>query len=164
MHYIKKHIPKTNRITKRRHLVKECPGDIYYLGFQKLPDFEEEREVWVCMETGKLLFKKPKLREEPSASKKKSPVVKKPTVAEKPSPQKITKPKSEKPSITKGSDIPISEVKGIGAKAQEQLKAIKIETIAELLAKDSDEIAKLLGRKSDTQIKKWQENARLLIS
>jgi len=59
---------------------------------------------------------------------------------------------------------PVIEVKGIGAKTLDQLTKINIVTAEELIARDPHEIAELLGRKSDTQIRKWQENARILLA
>ncbi len=45
----------------------------------------------------------------------------------------------------------------------DKLAAAGVNTIGDLISKHSQEIATLIGRKSDVQIKKWQENAREML-
>ena len=174
--WVKKNIPKSKRISKPLHENPEY-GDIYDIGSHFLPDKPDQRvNLWVCMETGTVLKSAPKLKK---AIKSKS----KPKVEAKPKPKAITKkPKVKKEVIPKPEPKPepvpepvakvapkkpsattltsVSEVKGIGKAAVEKLSAVKINTIGDLISKHSQEIATLIGRKSDTQVKKWQDNAR----
>ncbi|MFX0171928.1 MAG: hypothetical protein ACFE9L_08410 [Candidatus Hodarchaeota archaeon] len=93
-------------------------------------------------------------------------------VIEKPKPESVPKvepePKPEvlptvpaAPAATKSTSI--TEVKGIGKAAFEKLSAANITTIGDLLSKHSQEIASLIDRKSDAQIKKWQETAKAML-
>lgn len=175
--YIKKHYSNSQRISKNRHTYTNCSGDIYSLGKIKIPEEDKPKDVWVCMDSGELLFNAPPIKKGAVISKPKPKPVKKvspkPKAVPKPKPKPITpkpveKPKVETPKVEKSvpeikySGKSISEVKGIGAKAQEQLVAVNIKTVDELLAKDANEIAQLLGRKSTTMIEKWLVNAKEL--
>lgn len=175
--WVKKNISKTNRVSKVNHK-ESCPGAIYDLGERYLPDNPDKlQRVWVCLETGTILQKapsviaipKPKPRKikpvEPKVVKKKPKPVKKapeptpePELAPEPKPKVVEKPS---PKFTK--DTSISEVKGIGKAAYDKLSAAGITTFNDLLSKHSQEIATLIGRKSDAQIKTWQDNALAML-
>ncbi len=181
-HWVKKRIPKTNRIAKALHKEAACPGAIYDIGFHYLPDDPSERQhLWICMETGKLLKKAPvlKVKVKPKPKKvKPKPVVKKPP----PKVKKKVVPVVEKPPKPLPEPVPelvkpiapvtpavntltsVSEVKGIGKAAYEKLSAANIKTIGDLISKHSQEIATMIGRKSDKQIKTWQENAQKMLT
>ena len=57
--WIKKQIPKSNRISKALHKENLCPGDIYYIGKHFYENSKEMIDLWVCMETGTILTKPP---------------------------------------------------------------------------------------------------------
>lgn len=175
--WVKKNISKKNRVSKVNHK-ESCPGAIYDLGERYLPNNPDKlQHLWVCLETGTILKKapsviaipKPKPRKikpvEPKIPKKKpKPVKKAPEPTPEPEPAPEPEPKVvEKltPKFTK--DTPVNEVKGIGKAAFEKLSAARINTINDLLSKHSQEIATLIGRKSDAQIKKWQDNALAML-
>ena len=174
--WVKKKIPKSKRITKTLHK-EPCSGAIYDIGLHYLPDDPSKpRQLWVCMTTGELLKKEPvlivKLKPKVKKAKPKPIVTKLPAkvkmkakpVVEKPSP--IPEPVAEpvKPTTpTVNTLTPVSEVKGIGKAVYEKLSDANIKTIGDLISKHSQEIATLIGRKSDTQIKKWQENAKNML-
>lgn len=176
--WVKKNIPKSKRISKPLHKNTEY-GDIYDIGMRFLPDNPDQRvNLWVCMETGTVLKSAPKLKKPikskakpkvevklkpkvvPKKSKVKKTVIPKPGPKPEPEPvpepvAKITAKKSSATTMTS-----VSEVKGIGKAAVEKLAAANIYTIGDLISKHSQEIATLIGRKSDIQVKKWQDNAR----
>ena len=179
-HWVKKNIPKTKRVAKIMHN-ESCPGAIYDIGFHYLPsDPSKQHHLWLCIETGKLFAKAPSLKSQPKSKPKKvkpKPVAKPPTkvreeskpVVEKPpeaKPEPVAKP--VKPAIpatpTVNTLTSVSEVKGIGKAAYDKLVAANIKTIGDLLSKHSQEIASLIGRKSDKQIKNWQENAQKMLT
>ncbi|MHA2248086.1 MAG: hypothetical protein ACXADY_24270 [Candidatus Hodarchaeales archaeon] len=171
--WIKKNIPKSKRITKTLHK-EPCSGDIYDIGIHYLPDdTSKPKQLWVCMTTGELLKKEPVLIIKPKPKVKKTkpkPMMAKPPtkvekkvkpVVEKPSPIPEPVTESIEPAPTTINTLtPVSEVKGIGKAAYEKLSAANVKTIGDLISKHSQDIATLIGRKSDTQIKKWQENAK----
>jgi hypothetical protein len=77
----------------------------------------------------------------------------------------LHKPKGKKPAekaepAKDAAKIKVNEIKGIGKATAEQLTMVGIKTAADLLNLDSKAIADKIGRKSDTQIKKWQDNAK----
>jgi predicted RecB family nuclease len=79
-----------------------------------------------------------------------------------PKPELIPEPKKPtEPSVTESTSV--NQVKGIGEAAFDKLSSAGIKTIGDLLKKHSQEIATMIGRKSDSQIKKWQENARAML-
>lgn len=178
--WIKKNIPKTKRISKSLHENSEL-GDIYDIGVHFIPDNPTEPiHLWICIETGTILRSSPRLKAIPTPKAKK--VISEPKVLPKPSkvektvqiqPKPEPEPKFEPTETPKPKIIPkkpsattitsISEVKGIGNAAYEKLTAANINTIGDLISKHSQEIATLIGRKSDAQIKKWQENAREML-
>jgi len=172
--WIKKNIPKTKRISKPRHKNPEL-GDIYDIGMRYLPDNPTDRiNLWVCMQTGTILKSAPKLKDVPKSKVKPSkPKVK--VVPKAPKAKKIVKPKPKpEPEVaTEVKKIPkkssfttitsVSEVKGIGKAVFDKLAAAGVNTIGDLISKHSQEVATLIGRKSDVQIKKWQENAREML-
>lgn len=176
--WVKKNIPKSKRISKPLHENPEY-GDIYDIGSHFLPDKPDQRiNLWVCMETGTVLKSAPKLKKlikprpkpkveakpkskvVPKKSKVKKTVIPKPEP--KPEPEPVPEPVAiitpKKSSATTMNSV--TEVKGIGKAAAEKLSAANIITIGDLISKHSQEIATLIGRKSDTQVKKWQDNAR----
>lgn len=173
-HWVKKNIPKTNRVAKTLHN-ESCPGAIYDIGFHYLPsDPSKQHHLWLCIETGKLFDKVPSLKSQPKTKPKKEkpkpprevkekikPIVEKPP---EPIPEPVlTKPvKPTKPTINTLTSI--SEVKGIGKAAYDKLVTANIKTIGDLLSKHSQEIATMIGRKSDKQIKTWQENAQKMLT
>lgn len=172
--WIKKNIPKTKRISKPRHKNPEL-GDIYDIGMRYLPDNPTDRiNLWVCMQTGTILKSAPKLKDVPK-SKVKPPKPKVKVVPKAPKAKKIVKPKPKpEPEVaTEVKKIPkkssfttitsVSEVKGIGKAVFDKLAAAGVNTIGDLISKHSQEVATLIGRKSDVQIKKWQENAREML-
>ena len=176
--WLKKHIPKKYRVSKVNHK-ESCPGSIYDIGERFLPSANKMQHLWVCMETGQILTKSPSV----IAIAKPKPRKQKPVVAKKPKKvvtpvKKVVKPKIEvKPepapvpevkAVTKSTpkftkETSVSEVKGIGKAAFDKLGAAGIKTIDELLGKHSQEIATLIGRKSDAQIKTWQDNALAML-
>jgi predicted flap endonuclease-1-like 5' DNA nuclease len=177
--WLKKKIPKINRTSKALHK-ESCPGAIYDIGFHYIPDEpEKQQHLWVCMETGQIFKKTPKLVPYAKPKPKKvepKPVVKEkkevPPVIKKPKPvpkvEPIPEPEPEvlptepvAPAATKSTSV--EEVKGIGKAAFEKLSESNITTIGDLLSRHSQEIATLIGRKSDAQIKKWQENAKSML-
>lgn len=179
-HWVKKHIPKTQRVAKELHN-ESCPGAIYDIGFHYLPDDPSKKhQLWLCIETGKLFEKAPSLKTQPKIKPKKvkpkpvaepsikvkekiKPVVKKP-------PELIPKPAVEpvKPTVPAAPTIntltSVSEVKGVGKAAYDKLAAANIKTIGDLLSKHSQEIATMIDRKSDKQIKTWQETAQKMLT
>ena len=175
-HWVKKHIPKTKRVAKALHN-ESCPGAIYDIGYHYLPDNpSKQHQLWLCIETGKLFEKAPSLKEQPKAVPKKvkpKPVTKPPKevkekvkkVVEKP-PEPVPEP--VKPTVPTTAVIntltSVSEVKGIGKAAYDKLTAANIKTIGDLLSKHSQEIATLMGRKSDKQVKTWQETAQKMLT
>jgi len=172
--WIKKNIPKTKRISKPRHKNPEL-GDIYDIGMRYLPDNPTDQiNLWVCMKTGTILKSAPKLKDVPKP-KVKTPKPKVKVVPKAPKAEKIVKPKPkpepevaiEVKKIPKKSSFTTitstSEVKGIGKAAFDKLAAAGVNTIGDLISKHSQEVATLIGRKSDVQIKKWQENAREML-
>lgn len=182
--WVKKQIPKSNRISKALHKENSCPGDIYYIGKHYYQNSNEMIDLWVCMETGTILTKPPNYTKIVPPKPKPQPVPTQPKFhivpekkeisksAVKPKPKETkTKPEEEiKPKaqpevkITKVTkDTPVSEVKGIGATVYEKLAVEGIKTIGDLLGKHSQEIAAMIGRKSDAQIKTWQENAKEML-
>ncbi|MFX0015682.1 MAG: hypothetical protein ACFFB2_12170 [Promethearchaeota archaeon] len=181
-HWVKKNVPKTNRIPKTLHK-ESCPGAIYDIGFHYLPDDPSKlQQLWICIETGQLFKKEPLLGKKATPKPKKvetKPIVSKPPVKPKkkaepvieklpelePEPKPIAepaKPPVSKPTINTLTSV--SEVKGIGQAAFDSLTAANIRTIGDLLSKHSQEIATLIGRKSDKQIKTWQETAQKMLT
>ncbi|MHA1975414.1 MAG: hypothetical protein ACW98F_15260 [Candidatus Hodarchaeales archaeon] len=176
--WLKKHIPKKFRVSKVNHK-ESCPGAIYDIGKHFLPSSTKVQHLWICMETGKILTKSPSViaipkpkprKEKPVVAvkpKKKVALVKKaakPKIEAKPepAPKPVVKPVAKPtPQFTKESSV--AEVKGIGKAAFEKLTAAGINTIDDLLGKHSQEIATLIGRKSDAQIKTWQDNALAIL-
>ncbi|UCE14120.1 MAG: hypothetical protein JSV04_02815, partial [Candidatus Heimdallarchaeota archaeon] len=172
---------KSKKIAKTLH-EEACPGAIYDIGLHYLPDNSSvQHHLWVCMETGQILRKEPKLKTLPKPEVKKvapKPVKVKPPVkvkkkvklvVEKPLPEPEVLPAPE--SIPTKSEVPtvntltsVSEVKGIGKAVYEKLADANIKTIGDLLSKHSQEIATSIGRKSDVQIKKWQEAAQKMLT
>ena len=168
--WLKKQIPKSKRFSKANHK-ESCPGTIYDIGERYLPDNPaKSQHLWICMETGAIITKapkvititkprppKPKVKPAPKPKKVVAKVkkVSEPVVEAEPEPK--VEPVVKEPSATKTT--PVSEVKGIGKAAFEKLTNAGINTIDDLLGKHSQEIATLIGRKSDAQIKKWQDNA-----
>ncbi|UCG03179.1 MAG: hypothetical protein JSW11_04155 [Candidatus Heimdallarchaeota archaeon] len=177
-HWVKKYIPKTKRVAKALHK-ESCPGAIYDIGYHYLPDDpSKQQHLWLCIETGKLFQKAPSLKVQPKTKPKKEkpkPVPKPPIKVkgkikpvEKP-PEPIPEPVAEpvKPTVaapTINTLTSVSEVKGIGKAAFDKLVATNIKTIGDLLSKHSQEIATMIGRKSDKQIKTWQENAQKMLT
>lgn len=178
-HWVKKNIPKTNRVAKVLHK-EACPGAIYDIGFHYLPDDpSEQQHLWLCIETGELFKKAPSLKVQHKPKPKKvkpEPVVTKlpvkikmkvEPVVEK-SPEAVSVPEPAKPAVpakpTVNTLTPVSEVKGIGKAAYEKLSEAGIKTIGDLLSKHSQEIAAAIGRKSDKQVKTWQENAQKMLT
>lgn len=177
--WVKKKIPKSKRITKTLHK-EPCSGAIYDIGLHYLPDDPSKpKQLWVCMTTGELLKKEPVLIVKPKPkvekAKPKLIVTKPPTKVKKkakpvveklsPIPEPVAEPVKSTPPVTPTVNTltPVSEVKGIGKAAFEKLSAANIKTIGDLISKHSQDIATLIGRKSDTQIKKWQENAKNML-
>ncbi|UCG90375.1 MAG: hypothetical protein JSU57_01195 [Candidatus Heimdallarchaeota archaeon] len=180
-HWVKKNIPKTNRVAKTLHK-ESCPGAIYDIGFHYLPDGpSKQQHLWICIETGQLFKKEPLLGKKPTVEPKKvkpKPIVTKPPVKVKkkvepiiekppePVPEPIVEP--TKPTVpttpTANTLTSVSEVKGIGKAAYEKLSVVNIKTIGDLLSKHSQEIATMIGRKSDKQVKIWQENAQKMLT
>ena len=177
--WVKKKIPKSKRISKVNHKEK-YPGAIYDLGERYLPDNPDKRQqLWICVETGTIIKKapstvaipkpkprKPKVVPAKKPEKKPTPVKKVPKPKPKPKPEPIPEPEPEviaveAPKFTKETSV--NEVKGIGKAAFEKLSNAGITTIDDLLGKHSQEIATLIGRKSDAQIKKWQDNALVML-
>jgi predicted flap endonuclease-1-like 5' DNA nuclease len=175
--WLKKQIPKSKRYSKANHK-ESCPGTIYDIGERYLPENPaKSQHLWICMETGAIITKTPKVtmvaKPRPpkpkviSAPKPKKvvPKVKKvaePVVEAKPEPKVAPVVETvKKPSATKSTSV--SEIKGIGKAAFEKLTNAGINTIDDLLGKHSQEIATLIGRKSDAQIKKWQDNALAML-
>ena len=181
-HWVKKNLPKKKyRIAKAAHN-ETCSGVIYDIGFHYLPDNPSERKhLWICMETGELIKKAPSRKKipkikakvkkvAPKAKEVKPPIIKAMMAAaaeEKPTPKPTTKPEPVKPvvSVTPSANTltSVSEVKGIGKAVFDKLTAANIKTIGDLISKHSQEIATMIGRKSDTQIKKWQEAAQKML-
>jgi hypothetical protein len=176
--WIKKNISKSKRYSKAMHKEKECPGAIYDIGSHYLPDSPNERKkLWVCLETGRLLKSTPDLIPRPKINfehKKKAPQSPIPVIKKKPKPMVQPKPEPEseiipepevlKPIIPKATkETSVSEIKGIGQAAFDKLSEANIRTIGDLLSRHSQEIATLIGRKSDAQIKKWQETAKEML-
>ena len=179
-HWVKKHIPKTERVAKALHN-ESCPGAIYDIGLHYLPnDPSKQQHLWLCIETGQLFNKAPSLKTQPKSKPKKvklKPVTKppvkekkkvKPVVEKPPEPIPEPPPVPVKPAIPATPSIntltSVSEVKGIGKAAYDKLAAANIKTIGDLLSKHSQEIATMIGRKSDKQIKTWQENAQKMLT
>ncbi|MCK4847987.1 MAG: hypothetical protein KAT16_03070 [Candidatus Heimdallarchaeota archaeon] len=175
--WLKKKIPKSKRTSKANHK-ESCPGAIYDIGEHFLPDNPAKRQhLWICMETGTIITKTPKvitvakpqppkLKVQPAPKPKKVVTkvkkVPEPVVEAEPEPKVAPVVKAVKePSATKTTSV--SEVKGIGKAAFEKLTTAGINTIDDLLGKHSQEIATLIGRKSDAQIKKWQDNALAML-
>ncbi len=175
--WLKKNIPKSQRYSKANHK-ESCPGAIYDIGDRFLPDNPaKSQNLWICMETGAIITKAPKVV---AVAKPRPP---KPKVISVPKPKKVVpkvkkvaepvveaepEPKAEpvvetvkKPSATKTTSV--SEIKGIGKAAFEKLANAGINTIDDLLGKHSQEIATLIGRKSDAQIKTWQDTALAML-
>jgi predicted flap endonuclease-1-like 5' DNA nuclease len=176
--WIKKRYTKRDRISKSHHQETKCPGAIYDIGEHYLPDSSEKRtHLWVCMTTGKLFKKSPKISpSRPKAVITKVKPVKAPPKPKIPKKPKVKPPKKKpevKPPEPKPDPVPaapkfdkttpVSEVKGIGKAAFEKLSSAGITTIQDLLKHHSQEIATMIGRKSDAQIKKWQVNAKEMI-
>jgi hypothetical protein len=175
-HWVKKNIPKTQRVAKILHN-ESCPGAIYDIGYHYLPeDPSKQQHLWLCIETGKLFKTAPSLKKQPKATPKKvkpKPVTKVPKkvelVVEKPL-EPIPEPTIEpvKPIVSTTPAIntltSVSEVKGIGKAAYDKLNAANIKTIGDLLSRHSQEIATLIGRKSDKQVKSWQETAQNMLT
>ncbi|MFX0209347.1 MAG: hypothetical protein ACFFDT_25410 [Candidatus Hodarchaeota archaeon] len=178
-HWVKKNIPKKQRVAKVLHN-ESCPGAIYDIGFHYLPDDpSKQHHLWLCIETGKLFEKAPSLKKQPKPTPKKvisKPVTKPPLkgkikpVIEKPAepvPEPVIEP--VKPAVTTTTPAintltSVSEVKGIGKAAYDKLTTANIKTIGDLLSKHSQEIATMIGRKSDKQIKVWQETAQKMLT
>ncbi|MHA1542141.1 MAG: hypothetical protein ACTSQH_04125 [Candidatus Hodarchaeales archaeon] len=175
--WLKKQIPKSKRYSKANHK-ESCPGTIYDIGERYLPENPaKSQHLWICMETGAIITKTPKVTTvaKPRPPKQKVitapkpkkvvPKVKKvaePVVEAKPEPKVAPVVETvKKPSATKSTSV--SEIKGIGKAAFEKLTNAGINTIDDLLGKHSQEIATLIGRKSDAQIKKWQDNALAML-
>ena len=175
-HWVKKNIPKTKRVAKALHN-ESCPGAIYDIGFHHLPDDpSKQHHLWLCIETGRLFKKAPSLKVQPKTKPKKvkpipttEPPVKvkekrKPIIEKPPEPV----PKPVKPVVPAAPTVntltSVSEVKGIGKSVYDKLAAANINTIGDLLSKHSQEIATMIGRKSDKQIKTWQENAQKMLT
>ncbi len=168
--WLKKQIPKSKRYLKVNHK-ESCPGTIYDIGERYLPDNPaKSQHLWICMETGAIITKapkvititkprppKPKVKPAPKPKKVVAKVKKVPEPVVEAEPEPKVKPVVKEPSATKTTSV--SEVKGIGKAAFEKLTNAGINTIDDLLGKHSQEIATLIGRKSDAQIKKWQDNA-----
>ena len=168
--WLKKQIPKSKRYSKMNHK-ESCPGAIYDIGERFLPDNPAKKQhLWICMETGAIITKapkvititkprppKPKVKPAPKPKKVVAKVKKVPEPVVEAEPEPKVEPVVKEPSATKTTSV--SEVKGIGKAAFEKLANAGINTIDELLGKHSQEIATLIGRKSDAQIKKWQDNA-----
>ncbi|MHA2155117.1 MAG: hypothetical protein ACXABU_07245 [Candidatus Hodarchaeales archaeon] len=176
--WLKKHVPKKDRVSKANH--KEAfPGAIYDLGEQFVPSVNKRQHIWICMETGKIITKAPSVLAipKPKPRKEKSVVITKPTKKVAPI-KKVVKPEVEakpepvpepvvtpatKPTSKFTKETSIQEVKGIGKAAFDKLTVAGINTIDDLLGKHSQEIATLIGRKSDAQIKTWQDNALAML-
>ena len=168
--WLKKQIPKSKRFSKANHK-ESCPGTIYDIGERYLPDNPaKSQHLWICMETGAIIMKapkvitiakprppKPKVKPAPKPKKVVTKVKKVPEPVVEAEPEPKVETVVKEPSATKTTSV--SEVKGIGKAAFEKLSNAGINTIDELLGKHSQEIATLIGRKSDAQIKKWQDNA-----
>ncbi len=168
--WLKKQIPKSKRYSKANHK-ESYPGFIYGIGERFLPDNPaKSQHLWICMETGAILTKapkvitiakprppKPKVKPAPKPKKVVTKVKKVPEPVVEAEPEPKVETVVKEPSATKTTSV--SEVKGIGKAAFEKLANAGIHTIDELLGKHSQEIATLIGRKSDAQIKKWQDNA-----
>ncbi|MFW9904091.1 MAG: hypothetical protein ACFFFH_07160 [Candidatus Thorarchaeota archaeon] len=178
-HWVKKHIPKTQRVAKTLHN-ETCPGAIYDIGYHYLPeDPSKQHHLWLCIESGKLFENAPSLKKQPKTSPRKEkpkPVTKPPVkvkkkvkpVVEKPEPvsEPIVEPtKPAVPAVPSVNTLTsVSEVKGIGKAAYDKLVEANIKTIGDLLSKHSQEIATMIGRKSDKQIKTWQETAQKMLT
>ncbi|MFX0184144.1 MAG: hypothetical protein ACFE95_13760 [Candidatus Hodarchaeota archaeon] len=178
--WLKKKIPKTNRISKAIHK-ESCPGAIYDIGLHFTPEEpEKQQHLWVCIETGQILKKapkmipqakpKPRILEPKPMIKEKIvvPAIKKPISKTKPVPEPELEPEPESiptkpaiPAATKSTSV--EEVKGIGKAVFIKLSDANIKTIGDLLGRHSQEIATLIGRKSDAQIKTWQEKAKSML-
>ncbi len=175
--WLKKHIPKKYRVSKPNHKESSCPGAIYDIGERFLPSANKIQHIWICMETGQILTEAPSVIVIPKPKPRKE----KPVAAAKPKkkviPKKVVKPKIPEPEpvpvpevkpVTKATpkftkETSVSEVKGIGNAAFDKLTTAGINTIDDLLGKHSQEIATLIGRKSDAQIKTWQDNALAML-
>ncbi|MFX1516498.1 MAG: hypothetical protein ACFFC6_09315 [Promethearchaeota archaeon] len=179
-HWVKKNIPKTKRVAKTLHN-ESCPGAIYDIGFHYLPsDPSKQHHLWLCIETGKIFDQAPSLKLRPKSKPKKEkpkPVTKppvkekkkvKPVVEKPPEPIPEPTPAPVKPAMPTTPSIntltSVSEVRGIGKAAFDKLVAVNIKTIGDLLSKHSQEIATMIGRKSDKQVKTWQENAQKMLT
>lgn len=178
-HWVKKNIPKSKRISKVLHK-EECSGAIYDIGHHYLPEEpSKSQQLWVCMSTGELLKKAPNMKTMPKPrikkAKPKPEVTKPPKKVKKkikpidaepiPAPEPLAEPvKPAVPAAPSTNTLtPVSEVKGIGKAVYEKLSAANIKNIGDLISKHSQEIATLIGRKSDAQIKNWQENAKKML-
>lgn len=174
--WVKKNIPKSKRVSKVLHEEEECSGAIYDIGHHYLPEEPSKlQQLWVCMSTGELLKKAPNMKTMPKPKLKKAKpkplVTKPPKIVKKeivpvdaepiPTPEPVRLAVPAAPSIN--TLTPVSEVKGIGKAVYDKLSAANIKTIGDLISKHSQEIATLLGRKSDAQIKNWQENAKKML-
>ncbi|MFX0126372.1 MAG: hypothetical protein ACFFAE_22310 [Candidatus Hodarchaeota archaeon] len=178
-HWVKKHIPKTKRVAKALHN-ESCPGAIYDIGYHYLPDDpSKQQHLWLCIKTGKLFEKAPSLKVQPKPKpikEKPKPVAKppikvkekiKPVVVKLPESVVETVVESTKPIVqasTVNTLTSVSEVKGVGKAVYEKLVAANIRTIGDLLSKHSQEIATMIGRKSDKQIKTWQKTAQEMLT
>ncbi|MFX0052747.1 MAG: hypothetical protein ACFE8U_15825, partial [Candidatus Hermodarchaeota archaeon] len=97
--WLKKKVPKINRTSKALHK-ESCPGAIYDIGFHFIPDEpEKQQQLWVCIETGQIFKKAPKLV--PQAKPKPEKVVPRPVIKEK---KKVT------PVINKVKPEPVPKV------------------------------------------------------
>ncbi|MHA2296896.1 MAG: hypothetical protein ACXADA_12760 [Candidatus Hodarchaeales archaeon] len=136
---------------------EQCNGTVHGLssGWKTFDDLT----VFVCFNCGFLHKSAPKV------TVKKQPVTKKKKKAKVEPKKAVSKPKGKKPAekaepAKDAAKIKVNEIKGIGKATAEQLTMVGIKTAADLLNLDSKAIADKIGRKSDTQIKKWQDNAK----
>ncbi|MFW9991341.1 MAG: helix-hairpin-helix domain-containing protein [Candidatus Odinarchaeota archaeon] len=131
-----------------------CNGTVYGLPATswKTP---EGTAVFLCIDCGLLQKSAPKM-----PAKKPQVTVKKDKAPPAANAKKAEKPIKKAQESQKAVDLKVSEIKGVGKATAEQLAMAGIHTAADLLALDSKTIAAKIGRKSDTQVKKWIENAK----
>ncbi|MHA1448836.1 MAG: hypothetical protein ACTSP4_05380 [Candidatus Hodarchaeales archaeon] len=155
--------------TKYHRACVKCGNHVYAYDKWQTAD---GRAVILCLTCGFLhnkapavktaAVKKKKRSEKPAVTvKKKETTAKKKTVAveKQVKPEKVKiEPVKESKTAVDPKTIDISEIKGIGKATAEQLRLAGINTAADMLALDSKTIATKIGRKSDTQVKKWLTN------
>jgi len=65
---------------------------------------------------------------------------------------------------TPGSQIPVSNISGVGKGTAEKIEVQGIKSVADLLSKDSKELAENITGVSEKMVNKWKTSAKALIS